>query len=203
MLHFTALRDHDDEVVDSVPSLVLGAFAVDDDPPAAARRAHEAGARRIRMTDPVDVRSSDVAPALMFVRELSRFGVVVDWDLVLDPAAHDWREFSHLYPPRVLIGSTGLTRWRDSYFPCKFVVRLGPGFVQVRDWRWTRYRVTTIASPEQVGLIRRLLVEPVSAVTQDSAVAALDHLRLVQRVGDLLWMPAHRVWRWPTPAERV
>jgi hypothetical protein len=199
-VYFTALRDHDHEVVDSVPSLALGAFAADGDLPAAAQRAHQAGARRVRLTDPVDARSPDAAPALVFVRELSRFGVVVDWDLVLDPAAHDWREFSNLYPPRRLLGATGLTRWRESYFPGKFIVRLGPGFVQVRDWRWARYRVTTIAAAGQVDLIRRLLAEPVPAGTD---VAALDHLRLVHRVGDLFWMPAHRVWRWPSPAERV
>ena len=128
-------------------------------------------------------------------------------DLVLDSVAHDWRELSHLYPPRTLrIGGPdeeALARWRDGFFFGKCVVRNGPGFVQVRDWRWSRPRFLTFAAGRQVDLMHRLLNDAVPVDAAEEHVGELADLRLVQRIGDRLWMPAYRIWRWPMPAEFV
>lgn len=206
-LRVTAWRDYDDRALAAVPALALGTRTVRDPCQAAASGLVAAGAARVRLHERVDGRRSESLRALLLVRELTRMGVVVDWDLVLDPFDHDWHELSHLYPPGSLVGSAdgpaGLARWRRGFFLDKFVIRRGPGFIEVRDWRWSRCRVTRITTPAQVALVGHLAECTISALAAPVAVQPLEDMRLLQRIGDRLWMPAFRVWRWPNPAELV
>jgi hypothetical protein len=205
-LTVTAWRERDDRAIALVPGLALGSVTCPEPPVAAARALMDRGARRVRLAEPVDARLTAAVPALLLVRELTRFGVAVDWDLALDPVAHDWRELSNLYPPRTLRGNpdgpAGLARWRDDFYPGRFIVRKGPGFIQVRDRRWSTIRLATLGVPGQVDLMLALVAGPVS-VTDPMAAHAdeLQQSRLVQRTGGVLWTCAHRIWRWPTPAE--
>jgi Family of unknown function (DUF5825) len=198
VLRVVAWRDPDSVVASTVPGMALGTHDVTGPMTGAARRLVEAGARRVRLPAPVDARQPAAVPPLVLVRELTAYGVAVDWELVLDPIAHDWRELSHLYPPRTLDGApdggAGLARWRDAFAAGRCVVRRGPGFLQFRDQRWRGLRVLTVAAREQVELVRLLLTaDAVLAVRPLSSIAGhLMDLRLVQRVGDLLWTPASR-----------
>jgi Family of unknown function (DUF5825) len=206
VLTVTAWRERDDRAIAAVAGLALGTVTCPDHPVAAARLLLDGGARRVRLAEPVDARAQTAVPALLLVRELTRFGVAVDWDLTLDPAAHDWRELSNLYPPGRLHGNpdgaTGLARWRDTFYPGRFIVRKGPGFLQVRDWRWSTVRLATIHVPVQVDLLLALLAGPVDAADPVAAPADdLEQMRLLQRTDGLLWTPAYRIWRWPMPAE--
>jgi uncharacterized protein DUF5825 len=206
-------RERDDEVIASIPGMTLDATDLTGGPTLAAHRLFKAGARRVRLSEPVDVRSPLAVSSLLLVRELTRFGVVVDWELILDPLTHDWRELSHLYPPRTLTGDPDgpdspdspvtLTRWRAGFFPGKFIVRKGLGFVQVRDRRWSGLRVATLTEPAQVQMVLMLLTDSLAAEPITDVMTGLEELRLIQRIGDRLWMPAHRVWRWPAPVECV
>lgn len=206
-LSLTAWRHHDGEVVAADPSLRLETTEATGPMPAAARRLAEAGVRRVRLTDPVEASSQAAVPPLVLVRELTRFGIAVDWELVLDPVRHDWRELSSLYPPRTLRGTpdgaAGLAQWRTSFFVCKFIVRKGPGFLQIRDWRWSGLRAPTLTTPAQIALILALLEDTVDAEPVADVSRVLEDARLVHRIGDLLWTPAYRVWRWPIQAENV
>jgi hypothetical protein len=203
-LRVTAWRDYDDRALATVPALALGTRTVTGLCQDAAAGLVEAGALRVRLHQRVDGRRSGSLRALLLVRELTRRGVVVDWDLDLDPADHDWRELSHLYPPGSLTGGgDGLSRWQGGFFLNKFVIRHGPGFVEVRDWRWSRCQVTRITVAAQVALVGWLAEHTVPAVGAPVAAQALEDMRLLQRIGDLLWLPAFRVWRWPNPAELV
>lgn len=210
-LTVTAWRERDDRAIAAVAGLTLGTVTCPDHPVAAARLLVDGGARRVRLAEPVDARLRTAVPALMLVRELTRFGVAVDWDLTVDPVAHDWRELSNLYPPGSLRGNpdgaAGLARWRDAFYPGRFIVRKGPGFLQVRDWRWSTVRLATLRDPGQVDLMLALLAGPLDAagplVAEPAAAAAddLEQMRLLQRIDGLLWTPAYRIWRWPMPAE--
>lgn len=200
-----AWRDHDASTIGTVPRLSLGVREVVAGA-AAARGLAEAGARRVRLSEPVDGRSGAAVPALSLVRELTALGVAVDWDLTAD-AATVWPAMSNLYPPRTLHagpdGAAALERWRAGFFLGRFVVRRGPGFYQFRDWRWGWLRLSTVSDAAGVELVAALLDDAASPSVDAAAAVRLSEPRLLHRVGDRLWLPAYRVRRWPVPAYLV
>jgi hypothetical protein len=195
-----AWRDPDAAVNAAAPALSLGERDVVAGAAAASELA-ASGARLVRLGEPVDSRTSAAVPALSLVRDLTAFGVAVDWELAAGPAP-DWWPLSHLHPPR---GGppAALDRWRADFFLGRFVVRRGPAFYQFRDWRWDWLRLSTVDDPVEVELITALLDGAETVDAGHAAAARLTELRLLHRIGDRLWLPAYRVRRWPVPAYLV
>jgi len=202
-------RDHEPGAR-SGPGMRLGAEPVTADAPAQARQAYDNGVRRARLDRPVrlDGGDPDAVRLLALVRELTAYGIVVDWRLDLGPlGAGGWRPFGHLYPPAELDGLTdpeeSLRAWAASFYICKFVYRIGPGFVQVRDRRTGTLNCLTIDDPEYRDAIPVLLGGAPRTALPPAMVADFEAEGLVGTVGEQLWWLPYRVRRWPFPSTVV
>jgi hypothetical protein len=206
-LSLTLWRDHDDELLD-VPGIHMGTRSPG---PAGWTGAvamvaglYHGGVRRVAFSHPVDITpDSDpttLVPAMILLRELTSWGIAVDW------VAHfgdrdTWRRLNHLYPPAAMPGaSQALDEWRQTFFLCKCVYRHGPGFIQVRDRRAGELVRFTVDDPEYLVAVDTLLdgapVDAVPAHVLDDLVAE----GLAGIVGQLAWWLPYRVRRWPWPA---
>ncbi|MFF8288737.1 DUF5825 family protein [Streptomyces sp. NPDC016309] len=203
-----AWRDYDPDACE-LPGMFLGELALPGTLEGESERLWQLGARRVRLPGAVDLRG-DAGPgraagtvaALSLVRDLTARAVLVEWDLVLDPAepAGAWQVLSHLQPPRTLAGPDGcdeaLRAWRRGHYLCKCLWRKGPGFVQIRDRRWGELRRFTADEPEYERTIERLAY---GAPAASVPAAVLDDFRsekLVLDVGPLAWWVPYRISRW-------
>jgi hypothetical protein len=170
------------------------------------------GARRVTFDGVIDLIQPDVADtirALTLIRDLTSFGIVIDWQLRAEPHSDHWRELSHLYPPTRLIqdrpGSAAdpSLDWRRGYYLAKCVTRRGPGLLQIRDRRWGGLRRIGLTKPEFLGAIALLQGGvPVSEVPPQ-VYADLRAARLIARVGDMAWWLPYQVRRWPSSASLI
>ncbi|MCH0539039.1 hypothetical protein I3F58_05600 [Streptomyces sp. MUM 203J] len=204
----TAWRDYEREAAD-LPGMFLGELDAAGPAAEAADRLWRAGARRVRLPGPVDLRGPheeaaawQAVRALCLVRDLTAAAVYVEWDLRLprDGDGEAWRTLCHLQPPMSLTGPPdpegALATWRDQHYLCKCLWRQGPGFVQIRDRRWDALHRFTVPEPEYREAIG-LLVDGARADAVPKAV--LDDFRaerLVGEVGPLVWWLPYRVRRW-------
>jgi hypothetical protein len=80
----TLWRDCDENVLD-LPGVAAGQRAAQGDPTALAKELYDAGVRRVALDRPIDLAgATDAAPlvwAMILLRELTGWGVVVDWRL--------------------------------------------------------------------------------------------------------------------------
>lgn len=207
-------RDYD-PVACALPGMFLGDIALTGPVAEECDRLWELGARRVRLSDVVDLADSGTPDAaaravrtLSLVRDLTARAVLVEWDLRPDPdggatATEDIsRLLSHLQPPQRIEGvdptraEDALRTWRNGHYLGKCLWRRGPGFVQIRDRRWGDLRRFTVDEPHYQGAIERLAYgAPASAVPSD-ALADLREERLVLAVGDVQWWLPYRVNRW-------
>ncbi|MET7300740.1 DUF5825 family protein [Embleya sp. NPDC005575] len=204
-------RGHEPEVLD-LPGMRLGTAEVAADAAEQAADAYAQGARRVTIREPVDLTGRQDAVVAMrimnLVRELTSYGTVVDWRLVLGADDVDgWRALSHLYPPSALSGFDGaeaaLSQWTTSFYICKCVYRLGPGFVQVRDRRYGSLRCSVIDDPAWLSVIHLFLAGGPRDAAPEHIVADFEADGLVGRVADLLWWMPYRARRWPYPSTVV
>lgn len=184
--------------------MCLGEAGFEADPVGAAASLHQQGARFVSLADPVDLGNPDPHQALLglaLVRELTSYGIAVDWEIDLGAAVADGRLLNHLYPPRA-VRSAGpaadiLRGWRESYHITRCGYRCGPQFVEVRDYRTGTYRRLVIRTPDDRPFLGPLLAgAPVSALPAAQSTA-LHQQGLVASVGGrILWLP-YRIRNWP------
>ncbi|WP_260634687.1 DUF5825 family protein [Streptomyces angustmyceticus] len=206
-LTLAAWRDYDEDAC-ALPGMSLGDIDLAGPPEEDAARLWDLGVRRARIAGEVDLTAVDdpasaahAVRRLCLIRDLTARAVLVQWELRL-PAepADDWRELSHLQPPRTLTGpadaADALAQWRNEHYLCKCLWREGPGFVQIRDRRWGNLRRFTADEPAYRTAITQLSYgAPLSAVPEAIAADFLEE-RLVSRTGPLLWWLPYRVNRW-------
>jgi hypothetical protein len=190
----------------------LGTRRVDSAAPGdLATALYRDGARRVAIDCPVDsTGGTDARTAvsqLLLLNELTSWGIVVDWSIVVDGTSDAWRLISHLYPPSEVLGHSdgALVRaeWREGFYVCKCVWRQGPGFVEVRDRRAGSLSRFVIDDPDYQAVIARLVpgcgVDEVPAAVLDDLVGEA----LAGRVGERAWWIPYRLRRWPSPALTV
>ncbi|HEX5495920.1 MAG TPA: DUF5825 family protein [Mycobacteriales bacterium] len=187
-----------------------------------ARHLFDGGARRVALDSPITLSGGDTSTALRLlamVRDLTSYGIVVDWTVRLpdhmptedgdDPGwgAGGWRLISHLYPPaRVDVGSAGdavRAEWAEKFFLCRFMYRMGPGFVQIRDRRFGALNRFTVDDARYLTAIQTLTPRALMSAVPPDVLATFRAEGLVWEAGPLaLWLP-YRVRRWPWHAMTV
>jgi hypothetical protein len=182
------------------PGVFAGTTVVSVPAAEASRAFFEGGVRRVALIDAVDLAGADgqadAVRALVLVRELTGYGIAVDWRLRL--GAERWRPLSHLYPPGEIIGAEDVCReWRNGYHFFKCVYRRGPGFLQVRDRRSDVLRKITIDGPVHRAAVDDLLEGCPASAVPPSILRDLTTMGLVHLLGGTAWWPPCRVRRWP------
>jgi Family of unknown function (DUF5825) len=206
-MKLTLWRDHDDAVLD-LPGVALGEHPLPADVLAAVAGWYRAGVRRAAFAAPLNLSSMDTphqtVQALVALRELTSWGIVADWDVVLGDHIDRWRQLSHLQPPRsVLDGAradAALADWRDTFYLGKCFHRHGPGFIQVRDRRLGMLIRFTIDDPAYLSTVDALIAGAPRSAVPPQVLADFVGEHLVGEVGDLVWWLPYRVRRWPWPA---
>ncbi|MCX5373543.1 DUF5825 family protein [Streptomyces sp. NBC_00103] len=207
-------RDYDPAAC-ALPGMFLGDIALTGPVAEECDRLWELGARRVRLSDAVDLADTAAPDAaaravrtLSMVRDLTARAVLVEWDLRPDPdggatATEDVsRLLSHLQPPQRIEGvdparaDDALRTWRNGHYLGKCLWRQGPGFVQIRDRRWGDLRRFTVDEPHYQEAIERLAYGAPASVVPSDALADLREERLVLAVGDVQWWLPYRVNRW-------
>ena len=192
------------------PDVSLGTFTVDGVPGEVAGRLESAGAKLVEVDEAVDPGSAGGLAhslwQLSVIRELTARAIDVSW--VLDGvllAGADWRDFSHLVPPREIRGADPLvlTAWRHRHYIGRCTYRRGPGFIQIRDRRRDELRSFVLDQPEYVDAVHALeelaADRPVPRDVHEAFVAE----RLLVPVGAGWWWAPYRLRRWPLPCWAV
>lgn len=197
--HTTALRH--------VPGLFAGHQVLGADAASDARALFERGVRRVELPEPVDLAcpgdGRTAVRALVAVRELTSWGIVVSWRLVVASGWTDWPSLGHLSPPVEIAGipdgeSVAADLQRD-FFLAKCLYREGPGFIEVRDRRSSALSRIIIDDPGYRDAVRDLEHGALVSDVPEDILAALEGECLVVRVGEYAcWLP-YRVRRWPHP----
>jgi hypothetical protein len=198
-------RDHD-PLVRQLDGMALGDALLTGDLGAAARDLYAAGARCVRLAEPVDLcrdASATSARALVLIRELTGRGMAVEWTARCADGCVADRGLAHLYPPGDVLGAPAAVAadWRATYFPCRCVYRRGPGFVEVRDRRFGTLEMFTIDDPRHMAAIDAM-AEGTPSVPDDVLADLAGAGLVAEQAGHLWWLPV-RVHRWPTPALMV
>lgn len=172
---------------------------------------HVQFARLSRTVDLTDRDGAAAVTALVAVRELTAFGIAVDWTLRLpEPGTgtpDDWQPLSHLHPPTAVIrdGAGGLggsgddivVQWRDSFHAAKCGYRRGPGFIEIRDRRSGSFKRLVIRTHQHDGLFQALLRGLPETGVPSSVIARYLPPGLIHRAGRFLWWTPYRIRRWP------
>jgi len=200
-LRVSSWRDHD-PILMAHPGIYLGDTLVREDTIKAARDLISCGARRVRLNGRVnmDENALHAILGLTLVRELTSYGIMIDWQLHGTGIA--WRTLSHLYPPSVLTGVSDedLKSWRSFHQLYRLIYRHGPGFMQVRDQRSGRLRRITISGADHLRTIGSLLHgAPDSSISAEVA-QELDSIGVIGRVDGILWWLPNRSRQWPVPS---
>jgi hypothetical protein len=183
------------------PDVFAGTAVVSVPAAEASRALFEDGVRRVALVDAVDLAASAGGQAaavrtLVLVRELTGYGIAVDWRLRL--GGERWRPLSHLYPPSEVIGAEDLRReWRNSYHFFKCAYRRGPGFLQIRDRRSGALRKITVDGAVHRAAIDDLLEGCPASAVPPSILRDLTTMRLVHLLGGTAWWLPYRVRQWP------
>ncbi|TDD63705.1 DUF5825 family protein [Actinomadura rubrisoli] len=182
------------------PGVFAGSAVVSVPAAEAGRALFEDGVRRIALVDAVDLASAGgqaaAVRAFVLVRELTGYGIVVDWRLRL--GAERWRPLSHLYPPGEVIGDEDARlQWRNGYHFFKCAYRRGPGFLQVRDRRSDVLRKITVDGAAHRAAIDDLLEGCPASAVDPPILRDLTTMRLVQLLGDMAWWLPYRARQWP------
>jgi len=201
MLRVSAWRDREPATRD-IAGMYLGTVRVHN-PVATAGSMFDDGARYVRLPTTVDLDSDDpgVVTALALVRELTSYGVAVDWDVNLGAEPGRWFLLSHLYPPRLIasmsLGKAELETWRNTYHMAKLGYRRGPNFIQVRDYRTGALKRHIIRLRDHQRALAPLLTGVASAALSKPLSNTYHRQGLIIDVrGRVLWLP-YRIRKWP------
>jgi hypothetical protein len=198
-LPLTLWRDHDQRLLDE-PGVPMGTRAVDGDPARLAAGLYREGVRRVGLDRPVDLtggmEEATLVRAMVLLRELTGWGVVVAWRLLPGPYTEIWQRLNHLYPPAELVGrpeSGEIVRaWRSTFYLCKCVYRHGPGFVEVRDRRSGSLARFVIDDPAYLAVVERLVDGAPARELDPEVLGDLVTEGLAGLIGDLAWWLPYR-----------
>src|SRR5438105_12027355 len=133
-------RDYLAETLD-ISSMRMGQVVAWPDAIAQAQALFDGGVRRVELARVVDLTATesgwDAVAALVLIRELTAYGLVVSWQLRLPEDMHLPLLLGHLHPPDritgVAYGDVISEGWRRKFYIGKCFWRKGPGFIEVRD----------------------------------------------------------------------
>ena len=217
-LALTLWREHDEEVLGlGLPALAMGrrdALAASGDgerggdPAALVEGLFRDGLRRVAFSHPVDLTGGMDEPtlvrAMLLLRELTSWGVAVDWRLRPGEHTEVWRRLNHLYPPAELIGQPdaqeALDTWRETFYLCKCVYRRGPGFIEVRDRRNGTLSRFVIDDPAYLAAVEALIGGAPAASVPAGILEDFAAEGLAGIAGGSAWWLPYRVRRWPWPS---
>ncbi|MDG4830830.1 DUF5825 family protein [Solwaraspora sp. WMMD1047] len=195
-------RDHEPALRDR-PGMALGRHRVPADRAGRAAEFYRTGARGARIEEPVDLCAAGSGGTLALIRELTSWGIAVEWTARCRAACRDPELLGHLWPPtQVWCGPDSAEttrRWRERFFPAKCVYRCGPDFIEIRDRRFGTLELFTVDDPEWIDAVL-VMGEgvPAEAVPADARAAFAEARLTLERDGELWWLPA-RIRRWPFP----
>ncbi|MEO6504113.1 MAG: DUF5825 family protein [Jatrophihabitantaceae bacterium] len=206
-LSLTMWRDPDDDVL-ALPGIAMGTLPGVGDPSELASRLYRDGVRRVELSRPVDLSGGmdhrTLVWSMLLLRELTSWGIAVDWQLRPGEHAEVWQRLNHLYPPAALLGHPDadevLTDWRETFYLCKCVFRRGPGFVEVRDRRNASLSRFIVDDPEYLAAIEALINGVLAADVSQGVLREFVDEGLAGVAGDLAWWLPYRVRRWPWPS---
>ncbi len=201
-------RDHDAEARGLGESMRLDALPPAADAGVLAGDLFDAGGRLAAFGEIVDFDDLGDAAAVRFVallRELTSYGIAVDWRLRVTSDGTRWRDLWHLFPPsHVLLPAGASDRiwefWRRQFYYGLCLTRRGPGVIEVRDRREGRLRCLRFASPRHVAEIGRLEQGAAASSLAPELLTEFEAARVVLAVGDMrLWLPCRyrRSPLWP------
>lgn len=203
-----AWRDHDAEALRLGEFMRLDALAPDADAGLLAGDLFDSGGRLVVVREIIDFDDLDTVAAVRFVavlRELTSYGIAVDWRLRVTSGATRWRDLWHLFPPshvHLPAGASDRTWefWRRQFHYGLCMTRRGPGVTEVRDRREGRLRCLRFASPLHLAEIARLERGAAASSLAPEALAEFDAARVVLAIGDMrVWLPCRyrRSPLWP------
>ena len=201
-------RDHD------AAALRLGEFMrVDSLPPATdtgllAGNVFDSGGRLVVFAEIIDFDDLGAADAVRFVallRELTSYGVAVQWRLRVTSGETRWRDLWHLAPPSEVLlpasaSDTTWEFWRRRYYYGLCFMRRGPGLIEVRDRRSGRFQCLRFTTPLHLAEIARLESGATASSLAPEVLTEFEAARVVLAVGDMrLWLPCRlrRSPLWP------
>jgi hypothetical protein len=202
----------DDPVALGIPGMELDPLPIGASTAETAAEAHRRGARRVLVAPPVTLRPDTSAAAtvhaLTLIRDLTSWGLAVDWQLEIGVSEPEkWRSLRHLYPPTTLTGpaeaDAALAQWSANFFVGMCTYRQGPGFIQVRDHRSGPLRRYTLDDAPHREAMHSVLHGDTRDSLPAEAYANFVAADLIGAVGDLVWWLPYRVRRWPHPAMLV
>lgn len=197
----TLWRDYDCEAT-ALPEMLLtidGLFPCEADQ---AQTYFTRGVRRVAFDGLIDLSGDGDAAgavrALILLRELTGYGIVIDW--ALRPSGQ-WRRLSHLYPPSAVVDAPRVAHdWRTEYHHGRCVARQGPGFIQIRDHRFGALELSTIDHPRYLAAVDRMVKGCSSADIPSPILHECISRGWVLRLRDqVCWLPS-RPYRWSCPS---
>ena len=191
-------RDHDAGALQLGEFMRLGPVELALDADLLAKNVLDAGGRLVVVDEVIDLDAlepTDAARFLALLRELTSYGISVEWRLKTGPSDARWRDLCHLFPPSQVLTPAGTATpawefWRQQFSYGLCVMRRGPGIVEVRDRRAGKIRCLRFTSPLHLAAIERLERGAQASSFAPEALAELESARVVMAVGRLrLWLP--------------
>lgn len=201
-------RDHDAAALRLGESMRLDSLVPVADAGVLAGDLFDAGGRLVVLGEIVDFDDLGDVAAVRFVallRELTSYGIAVEWRLRVTSGDTRWRDLWHLFPPsQVLLpaGASGRTWefWRRQFYYGLCLARRGPGVIEVRDRREGKLRCLRFTAPPHLAEIGRLEQGAIASSLDAELLAEFESARVVLAIGDMrLWLPCRyrRPPLWP------
>ena len=191
-------RDHDADARRLGEFMRVGSLAPATDAGLLAGNVFDAGGRLVVVGGVIDFDGLGAADAMRFVellRELTSYGIAVEWRLRATLGNTRWRDLWHLSPPSEAVLPAGAASptwefWRAQFHYGLCVMRRGPGMIEVRDRRSGRLRCLRFTSPLHLAEIERLEKGVTASSLDPEVLAEFEAARVVLAMGDMrLWLP--------------
>jgi Family of unknown function (DUF5825) len=191
-------RDYDREALRLGEFMRLDSLAPATDAGLLAGNVFDSGGRFVVIDDIMDFDALDPTDAARFfelLRELTAFGIAVEWRLRTSRDDTQWSDLWHLFPPAEVVIPAGAAGqvwefWRRQFYFGLCIMRRGPGLIEVRDRRSGRIRCLRFTSPPHLAAIKRLENGAPASSIAPEVLAELEAARVVMAIGDMrLWLP--------------
>lgn len=191
-------RDHDAEALKLGEFMRLDSFVPTADVGLLARNIFDSGGRLVVVSEIIDFDAFDTVDAWSFLellRELTSYGVAVEWRLRTSHGYRPWHDLWHLFPPSEVVIPVGtadqaLDFWRRQFCYGLCVMRKGPEMIEVRDRRSGRMRCMRFTSPLHLEAIQRLEKGASASSFAPEVLGEFEAARVVMAIGSMrLWLP--------------